>query len=123
MITAEQNELMTRVGPGSPGGRLLRLRSLDPRQRIYFFYLAMIRRSAEQGLDRKPSQTPAEYAAALERALPTATEDIDAMTEAFIEARYSRRDVEPSRAESIKAAWARIRRALQTRLRGGRDSD
>src|SRR5262245_42768467 len=24
MITAEQNELMTRVGPGSPGGRLLR---------------------------------------------------------------------------------------------------
>jgi hypothetical protein len=50
----------------------INLRSLDPRRQIYFFYLAMIRRGAEQGLTRKPSQTPAEYAAQLEKALPTA---------------------------------------------------
>ncbi len=55
------------------------LRSLDPRRQIYFFYLAMIRRGDEQGLRRKPSQTPAEYALTLEKDLPSSSEDIDSM--------------------------------------------
>lgn len=106
-----------------PAAGLLRLRSLAPRQRIHFFYLAMIRRGAEQGLDRKPSQTPAEYAATLERALPSAQEDIEGMTQSFIEARYSRQDIELSRAESVRAMWGRIRRAFQTRSRRQRSGD
>jgi hypothetical protein len=93
------------------------LRSLDPRRRIYFFYLSMIRRGGEQGLTRKPSQTPSEYAVKLEKGLPTASEDIDLITRAFIEARYSGREVDSREANMIKAAWGRIRRAL--RLRAG----
>jgi hypothetical protein len=93
------------------------LRSLDPRRQIYFFYLSMIRRGGEQGLTRKPSQTPSEYAVKLEKGLPTASEDIDLITRAFIEARYSRREVDSREANMIKAAWGRIRRAL--RLRAG----
>jgi hypothetical protein len=96
----------------SPAG-LINLRSLDPRRRIYFFYLAMIRRGGEQGLTRKPSQTPSEYAVQLEKAVPSASEDIDSITEAFIEARYSRQEVDSGKAELVKAAWGRIRRALQ----------
>ncbi|HEU0297278.1 MAG TPA: DUF4129 domain-containing protein [Anaerolineales bacterium] len=91
------------------------LRSLDPRRRIYFYYLAMIRRGGEQGLSRKPSQTPSEYAHTLEEALPTASEDIDSITEAFIEARYSRQEVESRKAELVKATWGRIRHALQSK--------
>jgi hypothetical protein len=88
---------------------------LDPRRQIYFFYLAMIRRGAEQGLRRGPSQSPSEYAVLLEKALPSSVEDIDSITEAFVEARYSRHKVEPKEAALVKTTWARIRRALQNR--------
>jgi len=96
-----------------PAAGLINLRSLDPRRRIYFFYLAMIRRGGEQGLTRKPSQTPSEYAVQLEKALPSASEDIDSITEAFVEARYSRKEMDSGKAELVKAAWGRIRRVLQ----------
>jgi hypothetical protein len=96
-----------------PRPDLIRLRSLDPRRQIYFFYLAMVRRGAEQGLTRKPSQTPSEYAAALGRALPESGEDIESITEAFVQARYSRRHVDSNMIERVKATWGRIRRALQ----------
>lgn len=89
------------------------LRSLDPRRRVYFFYLAMVRRAGEQGLARSPSQTPAEYASQLEQAVPAAKEDIDTLTQAFIEARYSRQDIDRTKASFVKATWERIRRALR----------
>jgi hypothetical protein len=92
-------------------------RSLDPRRQVYFFYLAMIRRGAEQGLARKPSQSPVEYAAQMEKALPAAVEDIESITEAFVEARYSRQEVDSKKANAVKATWGRIRRALQEKLR------
>lgn len=94
---------------------LIRLRSLDPRRQIYFFYLAMIRRGGEQGVPRKPSQSPCEYALQLEKALPSAGEDVDSITEAFVEARYSGREIEPGQADLVKAAWGRIRRALRVK--------
>jgi len=93
------------------------LRSLDPRRQIYFFYLAMIRRGGEQGLTRKPSQTPSEYAVTLEKALPAANEDIDSITEAFVEARYSHQEVNPGRVELVKATWGRIRQAFQDKVK------
>jgi uncharacterized protein DUF4129 len=99
------------------------LRSLDPRRQIYFFYLAMIRRGGEQGLTRKPSQTPAEYAVQLENALPSASEDIDSITEAFVQARYSRQEVDPRQAESVKAIWGRIRSALKSKTKSERSAN
>jgi hypothetical protein len=96
---------------------LISLRSLDPRRRIYFFYLAMVRRSSEQGLARKSSQTPSEYAVTLEKALPAAGEDIDSITKAFVEARYSRQEVDSRMAELVKATWGRIRQVLQEKLK------
>jgi Domain of unknown function (DUF4129) len=89
------------------------LRSLDPRQQIYFFYLAMVRRGAEQGVTRNPSQSPSEYAVHLENALPSASEDINSITEAFVQARYSRQEVDSRKAESVKAIWGRFRNALK----------
>jgi hypothetical protein len=88
---------------------------LDPRRQIYFYYLAMIRRGSEQGIPRQPSQTPAEYAARLEKELPDASQDIDSITDAFIEARYSRREMNTQRASFVKEIWGRIRRALQSK--------
>ncbi|HJS17824.1 MAG TPA: DUF4129 domain-containing protein, partial [Anaerolineales bacterium] len=102
----EGNRVFPRLG-------LISLGSLDARRRIYFFYLTMVRRGGEQGIPRNPSQTPAEYAVTLEEALPSQAEDIDSMTKSFVEARYSRREVNVSDADRTRSAWVRIRRALK----------
>jgi hypothetical protein len=96
-----------------PPSNLLRLRALDPRRQVYFFYQAMVRRGGEEGVPRKPSQSPSEYAAQLEKALPSEEEDIEALTRAFVEARYSLLDVDTTKASRVKEIWGRIRRALQ----------
>jgi hypothetical protein len=105
-----------------PGSGWINLRSLDPRRQIYFFYLAMIRRGEEHGLSRKPSQTPAEHAINLQRALPAASEDIESMTAAFVHARYSRQDVDARDAHLVKEIWARVRRAMQMKSREERST-
>jgi hypothetical protein len=97
------------------GDGFMSLRGLDPRQRIYFFYLALVRRGGEKGLPRYRSQTPDEYAAALNAALPDSGDDIHALTQAFITARYSRQPVEAAQAQSAGNTWERIRRALRGR--------
>jgi len=99
---------------------LINLRRLDPRQRVYFFYLALIRRSGENGLPRGLSQTPSEFAARLDSALPEAEPEIDALTAAFIEARYTRQPVEPEKANLVKQYWERIRKALRGNKESGK---
>jgi hypothetical protein len=91
----------------------INLRRLSPRQRVLFFYLALIRRGGEYGLSRKPSQTPYEYARFLDKSLPEVSESVDSMTESFMEARYSNHTVEVDQAASVQSYWERIRRALQ----------
>jgi hypothetical protein len=102
----DANRILTRPG-------FLSVRSLDPRRRIYFFYLAMVRRGGDQGVPRQPSHTPAEYAVQLEKAVPEAGDDIDTLTQAFVEARYSRQEIDSGTADLVKATWDRIRHALQ----------
>ena len=104
----ERRRIFPRLG-------LISLGQLDPRRQIYFFYLAMVRRGSEQGLARKPSQTPSEYAATLEKALPSSSKDIDTITEAFTEARYSRHAVTSTESNLVKATWGRIRKALRSK--------
>ncbi|MBN1305485.1 MAG: DUF4129 domain-containing protein [Anaerolineales bacterium] len=92
--------------------RLLNFRELTPRRKVFFFYLALIRRSEETGLERRSSQTPYEYAATLDKAFPVVGEDIDSLTEAFIDARYSRREIGSEDVSLVKRYWNKIRQAL-----------
>jgi hypothetical protein len=91
----------------------LSLRRLDARQRVYFFYLALVRRGSESGLTRGLSQTPYEYAGTLDAALPDVDEDVNAMTQAFIDARYSRRPIDIGFAGRVQQYWDRVRKALR----------
>lgn len=93
----------------------LNLRRLDPRQKVYFYYQALLRRSGESGLPRSLSQTPSEFATHLEHALPEAEPEIDALTEAFIAARYTRQPVETEQANRVKGYWERFKQALRER--------
>jgi hypothetical protein len=92
---------------------LLNLRRLSPRERVQYFYLAMVRRGAQRGMPRQQSQTPREYAVMLESSLPEVYGEIDALTESFAEARYSRHDVTPEHAGLAQTLWQRIKAALR----------
>ncbi|KPL06875.1 hypothetical protein AMJ86_06785 [bacterium SM23_57] len=92
--------------------RYLSLRRLTPRQRVLFFFKAMVRRGGERGIPRKESQTPYEYASKLEGMIPDADRDVNSLTNAFVEARYSKRNINQEKAGLVKRYWERIRKAL-----------
>jgi hypothetical protein len=114
------NAGLNRVRPQQPlsqalaeSRRLLSLGRLTPRDRVQYFYLAMVRRGGQRGMPRKPSQTPREYAATLENQLPEVDDEIHSLTDAFLEARYSRHDVTPEQASLVQRIWDRIKATLR----------
>jgi hypothetical protein len=100
-----------------PGRRFVRLGGLTPRQQVRYFYLSLVQRAAEVGIKRQDSETPLEYLDDLQRTWPEASDDLEELTDAFLEARYSARPVEPEDARSIKARWKRARATLRQRAR------
>jgi len=94
------------------------LRSMSPRERVRYYYLSVLHRSAREGFGRPPSATPLEYDAMLAAHLPEASEDVHLLSQAFVEARYSEHGISRDDAEAAKGGWQRLRRAL-TRLRRG----
>jgi hypothetical protein len=93
--------------------RIISLRRLSPRQKVLFYYLAMVRRSTERGLPRKPYQTPNEYAQTLEQYLPAVDDEVNSITGYFNEARYSRHPITTQHAGQAQQFWGRIRNALR----------
>jgi hypothetical protein len=93
--------------------RLKSLRRLSTRQKVFFYYHALLRRGNETGLSRIKSQTPEEYATALEKSLPTVEEEIGLLTDAFSEARYSQHAVQDDDVRHIKNYWEQIRRVFR----------
>jgi hypothetical protein len=93
--------------------RWINLRKLSPRQQVQFYYLAMLRRGSEHGHARQPTQTPYEYARALESQIPEIDQDVDGLTEEFLEARYSRHNIPLEHVGLVRRYWERIKRALK----------
>lgn len=104
-----------------PSTGWMSIRALDSRQRILFFYLALIRRGSERGLPRESSQTPYEYAVTLEQTLPDSNADINSLTDEFIKARYSRQSIPEEEAAFVRRLWGRISKAFRTIVRGSDD--
>lgn len=96
-------------------GRYLSLRSLNSKQKVFFYYLAMIRRSEEAGMPRKPWQTPDDFASTLEPNLPGAEPDIESMTQTFVEARYTQHGVNSDQVGHVQQAWEHIRSIFNER--------
>jgi hypothetical protein len=100
-----------RVAPERPLG-FFRL-AASPRERILYYYLSILRRAGRQGVSRARSQTPYEYGATLGSHLPEAEEDVSALTQAFVEARYSRHPLGRDEDRRVRGVWRRVRAALQ----------
>jgi hypothetical protein len=98
------------------------LRRMKPRQRVIFYYLAMVRRGGECGALRGKSQTPYEYAARLSGMLrkdpawdgEIVQADLEDITERFLEARYSRHAVDNEQVSRVRQSWQRLKNALRS---------
>ena len=128
-------EFLRRARGASARVPALRLGRMDARQQVRFYYLAMLRRSSESGHPRHADETPAEYAASLSAVLAGHSEgpqasltqaqteseqvekEIVAMTDAFIEARYTKHTIDHDRVHLVRQAWSHLRRFLRDRSR------
>lgn len=117
ILVAAMQDGWRRLRParGEGAWRYVSVRNLSPRDRVRFFYQALLRRGAESGLPRQPFQTPYEYENDLTAALPEEEEDVAALTDGFMEARYSQHPVSAQVAEAIHRRWEQVRQALRAR--------
>jgi hypothetical protein len=99
----------------APAGlrRFFRLNALSPEEQVRYFYLSLLRRAQQGGVTRAASQTPSEFSATLAPRVGDAEPDLEAVTDAFIEARYSGHSMEPEQVSPIKSHWQRVRTALR----------
>ena len=113
-----QNGLQRLRSAGSVSARpqewdFINPRRLTARQKVIFYYLAMLRRAREAGIPRRDEQTPYEYARSLASNLQKEKDGVDLMTESFIEARYSRHAIPEKTARRAESLWEAIRRVLR----------
>jgi hypothetical protein len=105
---------------GAAASSWLRLRNLGPRELIQYFYVSLVQRAAALGWERRGGQTAYEYSRDLAERLPDRREEVTALTEAFVHAKYSRRSVAQEDAKRARRPWERLRGELQTRRRASR---
>ncbi|HTX90221.1 MAG TPA: DUF4129 domain-containing protein [Anaerolineales bacterium] len=105
---------------GSTGGpsertdwNYINLRRLPPRQKIFYYYMALLKRAGETSLPRSAEQTPYEYARRLGSNLEEGKEGVQVLTDAFVEARYSQHDIPAEKASRTLSAWEALRHIFQ----------
>jgi hypothetical protein len=103
--------------------RFLRLSALSPREQILYYYWSVLKRAERWGVPRQPAQTPREYGEALESRLPEVEAEVDELTEAFVEARYSQHPVDSTNAQAVKGDWQKVKSSLRALKRSGPDPE
>ncbi len=81
-------------------------------ERVRRIYLMMIERASRAGLPRTPDSSPYEYADRLEPHVGGEQEALHELTQAFVEARYSRRDFQEEEVGLARRLLIRVQRAL-----------
>jgi hypothetical protein len=92
--------------------RIFRLGAASPREQVLFYYASLLRRASQAGFGRRPPQSPREYEPVLEENLPAAAPELQGLTAAFEETRYSNHPVGVQDAQAARARWHRVRAAL-----------
>lgn len=98
---------------GSLSFNFIRVNGLLPREQIKYFYLSTLQRAAEKGVDRQESLTPEEFKATLLEAFPNAEEEIEQLTAAFQEARYSQKEFDKNDVSPVKKRWKQMRSSIR----------
>jgi hypothetical protein len=93
--------------------RFFRLNALSPEEQIRYFYLSTLKRAKEKGVAREAGETPIEFMEDLKSGWPEVQEEIDTLTEAFLQVRYSPRPIEKEEVEAVKEKWKRTKSRLR----------
>lgn len=112
-ITRRLSQQRVRVRSSKRPFRFFRLGALSPREHILYYYLSIVERARRQGYPRQRSETPFEYDTTLGPELPMARQELTLLTQAFVEARYSRQTFDREQDRQVRAIWKRVRAALQ----------
>jgi hypothetical protein len=88
------------------------------RGRVLYYYLDLVRRARRAGFPRRPAQTPLAYSRRLKDELPESQAQVDVVTGAFVEARYSLHSIEVGVVQQVRASWQQIKAYL-----GGKRED
>jgi hypothetical protein len=96
-----------------PPWRFIRLNALSPREQIRYFYLSTVKRASDKGVARQQAETPLEFADDLKEQWPEAEDDLDALTDAFLEARYGRSPIEAEDVNPVKKRWRQVKSSLR----------
>lgn len=98
----------------------------SPREQVRNTYLRFLADMADRGTSRRKPQSPYEFQAELTPRLPEAATNVDKLTAAFMQARYSQSEVSAAEAQSAADTLAALQKQLQTRratLLGERSSE
>lgn len=88
---------------------------LAAREQVIALYVHTLQQAGEQGLPRKPGQTPTEYARTLAINLPEASGDMNDLTEQFATARYSAHPIQSEHVSLTQRCVQRITQWLRDR--------
>lgn len=92
--------------------RFIRIHSLTPRQQVLFYFQALLRKAEQQGIHRRKTQTPYEYAQMLEASMPEVQANLEPFTDTFVEARYSQHPVTSDQASQAYGWWKSLRKII-----------
>lgn len=91
----------------------LMLGRLPPDEQVRYFYRTTLENAAEQGLRRRPGETPHRFQARLADRIESEDEAaIDRLTAGFVEVEFARRSTEVTAVPLLKRAWTQLRGAL-----------
>ena len=113
--TRLQREPQEKPENQQPPWRFFRINALSPREQIRYFYLSTVKRAADKGVPREQAETPLEFAQDLKEHWPEAEEDVDVLTDAFLEARYGRSPIEKEDVSPVKKRWQQVKSNLRRR--------
>ena len=89
--------------------QFIRVNGLLPREQIKYFYLSTLRRIEDKGIERGNSITPSEFVETLKEQFPEAENEVETLTEAFLKARYSKKEIKVDEINPIKKRWKKMR--------------
>ncbi len=90
-----------------------RWQARTPRERIRRLYLALVQRAGQAGHPRRGEQTPYEYSSELSSYVAGQEKALTELTQAFVEARYGRRDFDTTQVSRLHRLWEELRAALR----------
>lgn len=91
----------------------LLLGRLSPDEQVRYFYLSTLENAAEQGLRRRPGETPHRFAGRLADKIESDEEaSLSELTAGFVRVEFARQSTTSTALPPLKRAWTQIRAAL-----------